>query len=73
MLAFFWSDSRIYKHRAWKNEHIIELGDENRFANGHSPPDLREDSDATQHDLEDLRAQQNSASSEKPLSARFNS
>ena len=34
---------------------IIEHGDEHQFANGQSPRDLRDNPDATQHDLEDLR------------------
>jgi membrane fusion protein, multidrug efflux system len=34
---------------------IIERGDENRFANGQSPRDLRDDTTATLLDVEDLR------------------
>jgi hypothetical protein len=34
---------------------IIENGNEHKFANGQNSRDLRDNSDATQHDLEDLR------------------
>jgi membrane fusion protein, multidrug efflux system len=40
---------------------IIEHGDEHQFANGQSSRDLRDNPDATQHDLEDLRERADSS------------